>query len=182
MTSSTVHLPQSERRPVGNLIAMGLAYLLLILTALSMFFPFYWMVSTSLKTEARVFAFPPEWIPNPAILDNYLYIFTELPFGLYVYNSLKVSSLWTLGVLLSSSLAAYAFAWVPFRGRNALFMITLAALMIPGQITMIPLYVIMTRIGWVDTQLPLIVPAYFGQRVRHLPSAPIFPDHPARVE
>ena len=100
--------------------------------------------------------------PSPPDPDNYMYIFTELPFTLYVFNSVKVSLLWTLGVVLSSSLAAYAFARVHFRGRDVLFMVTLAALMIPGQITMIPLYVIMTRIGWVDTQLPLIVPAYFG--------------------
>lgn len=147
---------------VMALAAKAVAYLLLTLTAISMIFPFYWMVATSLKTEARVFAFPPEWIPNPLIFSNYVHIFTELPFGLYVYNSLKVSLLWTLGVLLSSSMAAYAFARVRFWGRETLFIITLAALMIPAQVTMIPLYVIMARIGWVDTQLPLIVPAYFG--------------------
>lgn len=157
------HIDLSPRsRSFGSYLILGLAYLLLVLTAVSMIFPFYWMVATSLKTEARVFAFPPEWIPSPPILDNYRYIFTELPFGRYVFNSLKVSLLWTLGVVLSSSLAAYAFARVRFRGRNVLFMLTLAALMIPGQITMIPLYVVMARIGWVDTQLPLIVPAYFG--------------------
>lgn len=159
-TSVPVHHPRTH--PAAALAVKALAYLLLALTAFSMIFPFYWMVATSLKTEARVFTFPPEWIPNPPILDNYLYIFTELPFAAYVYNSLKVSLLWTLGVVLSSSLAAYAFARVRFRGREALFIITLAALMIPGQITMIPLYVIMTRIGWVDTHLPLFVPAYFG--------------------
>jgi multiple sugar transport system permease protein len=141
---------------------MALAYLLLVLTAISMIFPFYWMVATSLKTEARVFAFPPEWIPNPPILDGYRYIFTELPFAVYIFNSLKVSLLSTLGIVLSSSLAAYAFARVRFRGREPLFLITLAALMIPGQVTMIPLYVVMTRIGWVDTHWPLIAPAYFG--------------------
>ena len=162
MTTSIAPLPRPSRRAGGNRLVLWLAYLLLVLTALSMFLPFYWMVATSLKTEARVFAFPPEWIPNPVILDNYRYIFTELPFGLYVFNSLKISTLWTIGVLLSSSLAAYAFAWVPFRGRGTLFIITLAALMIPGQVTMIPLYIIMSRIGWVNTQLPLIVPAYFG--------------------
>jgi multiple sugar transport system permease protein len=127
-----------------------------------MIFPFYWMVATSLKTEARVFAFPPEWIPSPPVIDSYRYLFTELPFTTYVYNSMKISFLWTLGVVISSSLAAYAFARIRFRGRETLFLITLAALMIPGQITMIPIYVIMSRIGWVDTQLPLIVPAYFG--------------------
>ncbi|HXF62721.1 MAG TPA: carbohydrate ABC transporter permease [Caldilineaceae bacterium] len=156
--------PVSHLRPpsVMALAAKAVAYLLLSFTAISMIFPFYWMVATSLKTEARVFAFPPEWIPNPLIFSNYVHIFTALPFGLYVYNSLKVSLLWTLGVLLSSSLAAYAFARVRFWGRETLFIVTLAALMIPAQVTMIPLYVIMSRIGWVDTQLPLIVPAYFG--------------------
>lgn len=161
MVTSSVPLAPRPQAHASRLI-MGLAYLLLALTAVTMVFPFYWMVATSLKTEARVFAFPPEWIPNPPILDNYRYIFTEIAFDRYVFNSLKVSLLWTLGVVLSSSLAAYAFARVRFRGRDTLFMITLAALMIPGQITMIPLYVVMARIGWVDTQLPLIVPAYFG--------------------
>jgi ABC-type glycerol-3-phosphate transport system permease component len=155
-------MPPLRSRSLTSLLVMGLAYVLLFLTAASMLFPFYWMVATSFKTEARVFAFPPEWIPTPPILDNYRYIFTELPFSLYVFNSLKVSLLWTLGVVLSSSLAAYAFARIRFWGREALFMITLAALMIPAQITMIPLYVIMTRIGWVDTHLPLFVPAYFA--------------------
>lgn len=161
MVTSSVPLASRSQTHVSRLI-IGLAYLLLALTAVTMVFPFYWMVATSLKTEARVFAFPPEWIPNPPILDNYRYIFTEIAFNRYVFNSLKVSLLGTLGVALSSSLAAYAFARVRFRGRDTLFMITLAALMIPGQITMIPLYVVMARIGWVDTQLPLIVPAYFG--------------------
>lgn len=161
MATSSVPLSPPSRS-FTSLFVMGLAYLLLVLTAVSMIFPFYWMVATSLKTEARVFAFPPEWIPDPPILDNYRYIFTEINFGRYVYNSLKVSLLSTLGTVLSSSLAAYAFARVRFYGRNTLFMITLAALMIPGQITMIPLYIVMARIGWVDTQLPLIVPAFFA--------------------
>lgn len=152
----------SNSQRLATWIVVGLAYLLLVLTAISMIFPFYWMVATSLKTEARVFAFPPEWIPNPPILDSYQYIFYELPFTTYVLNSVKISLLWTFGVVLSSSLAAYAFARVRFRGRETLFIITLAALMIPAQVTMIPLYVVMTRIGWVDTHWPLIAPAYFG--------------------
>lgn len=152
--------PQGQQR----LLTIGkvFAYLALTLTAITMIFPFYWMVATSLKTEARVFAFPPDWIPSPLIISNYAYIFTELPFGRYIYNSVKVSSLATLGIVLSSSLAAYAFARVRFWGRETLFVITLGALMIPGQITMIPLYVVMTRIGWVDTHLPLFAPAYLG--------------------
>ncbi|MCX6045454.1 MAG: carbohydrate ABC transporter permease [Chloroflexi bacterium] len=161
IASNTFHR-QSRTKSISVLVGKAIAYFLIALTALTMIFPFYWMVATSLKSEDRVFQFPPEWIPNPALISNYTYIFTELPFNQYVFNSLKISLLWTLGVVLSSSLAAYAFARVKFWGRNVLFMITLAALMIPGQITMIPLYVIMSRIGWVDTQYPLIVPAFFG--------------------
>ena len=160
--SSTTWQQQHQQRARWIFVAKFLAYAALILTAFTMIFPFYWMVATSLKSEARVFAFPPDWIPNPAILTNYAYILTELPFDRYIFNSVKVSSLWTFGIILSSSLAAYAFARVRFWGREALFVITLGALMIPGQITMIPLYVVMTRIGWVDTHLPLIVPAYLG--------------------
>ncbi|MEZ4867030.1 MAG: carbohydrate ABC transporter permease [Caldilineaceae bacterium] len=160
--SSLTWQQQHQQRQQWLLVGKAIAYLLLIFTAVTMLFPFYWMVATSFKSEARVFAFPPDWIPNPAILSNYTYILTELPFARYTYNSAKISSLWTLGIILSSSLAAYAFARVRFWGRETLFVITLAALMIPGQITMIPLYVVMTRIGWVDTHLPLIVPAYLG--------------------
>jgi multiple sugar transport system permease protein len=161
--SATYTAPQtSTTKRVATWLVLGLAYLLLVLTAISMIFPFYWMIATSLKSEARVFAFPPEWIPSPPILDSYKYIFTELPFTTYIFNSVKVSFLSTLGTVLSSSLAAYAFARVRFRGREVLFMLTLAALMIPAQVTMIPLYVVMTRIGWVDSHLPLIAPAYFG--------------------
>lgn len=161
MSSLSWQQPHRQARSwllVGKIVA----YLLLLFTAATMIFPFYWMIATSFKSEARVFAFPPDWIPNPAILSNYTYILTELPFARYTYNSAKISALWTLGIILSSSLAAYAFARVRFWGRETLFVITLAALMIPGQITMIPLYVLMTRIGWVDTHLPLIVPAYLG--------------------
>jgi multiple sugar transport system permease protein len=162
MVASETIGTQTRTNSASALAGKTLAYFLITLTALSMVFPFYWMVTTSLKSEARVFRFPPEWIPYPPLWSNYVYIFSELPFGQYVFNSLKISLLWTLGVVLSSSLAAYAFARVRFWGRNVLFLITLAALMIPGQITMIPLYVIMVRIGWVDTHYPLIVPAFFG--------------------
>lgn len=161
--SATYRSPRtSTTKRVTTWLVRGLAYLLLVLTAISMIFPFYWMIATSLKSEARVFAFPPEWIPSPPILDSYQYIFMELPFTTYIFNSVKVSFLSTLGTVLSSSLAAYAFARVRFRGREVLFLLTLAALMIPAQVTMIPLYVVMTRIGWVDSHLPLIAPAYFG--------------------
>lgn len=161
VSAEHTHTPSGTKR-VLTWMVMGLVYLVLALTAISMIFPFYWMIATSLKTEARVFAFPPEWIPNPPILESYQYIFNELPFTTYIFNSVKVSLLATFGIVLSSSLAAYAFARIRFGGREPLFILTLAALMIPAQVTMIPLYVVMTRIGWVDTHLPLIAPAYFG--------------------
>src|SRR6188472_2073084 len=90
----------SSTRRVLTWLGLGLAYLFLILTAISMVFPFYWMVSTSLKPESKVFAYPPQWIPYPPVLTSYKYLFFELPFPTYLYNSVKVSLLWTLGVVL----------------------------------------------------------------------------------
>ncbi len=153
---------RSGRRSAAEPLVKGIGYFLISLTALTMIFPFYWMVSSSLKTEADIFLVPPKWLPIPPVWENYVYVFKVVNFGLYTYNSMKLGVLWTVGVVLSSSWAAYGFARVRFWGRNALFIITLAALMIPGQITMIPTFILMNKLGWVNTHLPLWVPAFFG--------------------
>ena len=151
-----------SRKAVSMAILKTVAYILISITAVTMIFPFYWMVTSSLKTEVDVFLVPPKWIPIPPVWENYVYVFSVVNFGLYTWNSMKVGVLWTVGVVLSSSWAAYGFARVDFKGRNALFMITLAAMMIPGQVTMIPLFILMNKLGWVNTHLPLWVPAWFG--------------------
>ena len=151
-----------DRKAATEIVLKTLGYATLTLLAITMIFPFYWMVSSSLKTEVGVFKVPPQWIPIPPMWSNYKYVFTVVSFGLYTLNSMKLGILWTVGVVLSSSWAAYGFARVHFWGRQALFVITIAALMIPGQVTMIPLFLLMNRMGWVNTHNPLWVPAFFG--------------------
>jgi multiple sugar transport system permease protein len=151
-----------DRKAITERTLKFIAYAILTVTALSMIFPFYWMVTSSLKTEAQIFQVPPKWLPIPPVWENYTYVFKTVNFGLYTLNSLKLGLFWTVGVVLSSAWAAYGFARVRFWGREVLFIITLAALMIPGQVTMIPTFLLMNRFGWVNTHLPLWVPAFFG--------------------
>jgi len=134
----------------------------LVIVALTMIFPLLWMVSTSLKHPSKQFAFPPQIIPNPVHFQNYVDLFTIAPMWLYLYNSTKISVLSVVGVCLSSSLAAFAFARMRFRGRDGLFVLLLATMMIPGQVTIIPTFVVIRALGWIDTHAALIVPNFFG--------------------
>lgn len=149
-------------RLLRSMLQQGAWHLVLGLGALTMVGPFIWMVSSSLKNEADVFLYPPEWIPLPPRWANYADLMNLMPFGLFTFNSMKIATLASVGTLLSSSLAAYAFARLKFPGRDALFFILLSALMIPGEVTLIPVYLIMRSLGWLNTQLPLIVPSFFG--------------------
>lgn len=150
------------RKRIFGIVVKGIAYILLSATAVSMIFPFYWMVTSSLKTEADVFKVPPSLLPIPPQWSNYDYVFNKVNFGLYTLNSIKVAVLWTVGVVISSAWAAYGFARVRFWAREALFMMTLAAMMIPGQVTMIPTFIMMNKLGLVNKHLPLWLPAFFG--------------------
>jgi ABC-type glycerol-3-phosphate transport system permease component len=127
-----------------------------------MIVPFVWMVSTSLKPEGSVFTFPPVWIPHPVRWDNYVTLFRLVPFGNAFVNSVIVATAATVGQVLSASLAAYAFARLRFRGKNVLFIIFLATMMVPSQVTLIPTFILFRAIGWINTLLPLTVPAFFG--------------------
>lgn len=130
----------------------------LLLVALFTFLPFYWMVSTSLKQDENIFRFPPDILPLPLNLSNYPAVFATMPMVQALFNSTKISVLATAGTVFTSSLAAYAFAKIRFRGKQAFFVSFLSTLMIPGQVTLIPLYILFSRIGWIDTHWPLIVP------------------------
>lgn len=121
--------------------------------------PLIWMTTSSLKDESDILQFPPSLIPNPIVLDNYVTALTSdysLVTG-YI-NSLKIGVIATIGTLFTSSLAAYALARLRFRGRDAIFAVLLATLMVPNQITLIPTYVLYHKLGWLNTHLPLIVP------------------------
>lgn len=158
-------------RPFGNVssrtsltfYALRFAlYALLLLIAFVMVLPFLWMLSSSLKPEGDVFLFPPEWVPTALQWDNYAQVFQAMPFALFTFNSFKIAILATLGQIVTCSMAAYAFARFRFKSRDTLFLILLATMMIPGQVTFIPVFIIMKTIGWVDTHQALIVPWWFG--------------------
>lgn len=134
----------------------------LLAGAISMLGPFAWMISTSLKREGDVFAFPPEWIPNPILWGNYAETWVSAPFGSYLFNTVFVSVTVTCLEVLTSGLAAYAFARLRFPARDKLFLLYLGTLMIPGQVTIIPNFVLMKYLGWTDTYLALIVPPAFS--------------------
>ncbi|NPV47634.1 MAG: carbohydrate ABC transporter permease [Armatimonadetes bacterium] len=138
------------------------AHTALILLSLVFLVPLLWLITSSLKTDAQILRFPPEWIPSPVTLKNYPGGLTFIPFWRQLGNTLLISSLTVLGTLLSCSLVAYGLARVRWRGRNALFGILLGTMMLPFQVTMVPVFVMFARIGWVDTFWPLIVPHFLG--------------------
>jgi len=139
-----------------------ISHLILIAGCIVMAFPFVWMFLSSLKTDAEIFIFPPRLLPEVPLWSNYQAVMDSMPFGWFIFNSFKISSLAVLGQLLSCSLAAYAFARIKFPGRETAFVIWLACLMIPYQVNLIPQYVLFRSFGWLDTHYPLIVPNFFG--------------------
>jgi len=139
-----------------------LIFFVLLIGALLMCGPFIWMLSTSLKPSAEVFRFPPTLLsahPQPA---NYGRIFSTIPFGQALTNSVIVATSVTLLQLIVCSMAAYAFACLRFRGREVLFLIYLAALMVPSQVTLIPNFILIRNLGWIDTYQGLILPYAFS--------------------
>jgi multiple sugar transport system permease protein len=142
----------------------GIIYSLLIAIALLSLVPLWWMIATSLKTKPEVYIFPPTLWPREAIWENYMVAWTypATQFTKWTLNTLFITVTVLIGTLLTSSLCAYGFARIHFPGRNFWFVATLASVMLPSQVTLIPLYIVFFRIGWLDTFLPLIVPVWFG--------------------
>lgn len=137
-------------------------YALLIGLGWIFILPVIWMLSSSLQDLQGVFAQPFQWVPAEFRYENYSRVFTLLPFGRYLLNTLIITVPTMIFTLFSCSLVAYGFSRLQFAGRNKLFALCIATMMLPGQVTMIPLYILFSRIGWVDTYLPLIVPSLFG--------------------
>lgn len=148
---------RTSPRPVDWLI-----FVILLLGALLMCGPFIWMISTSLKPSAEVFKFPPTLLSANPQPGNYARIFTTIPFGQALTNSVIVATSVTVLQLIVCSMAAYAFACLRFRGREVLFLIYLAALMVPSQVTLIPNFILIRNLGWIDTYQGLILPYAFS--------------------
>jgi len=139
-------------------------FVYLLLTAFAIFFiiPFLWILSTSLKGDAQIFTIPPQLIPETFHWDNYAKVFERIPFLLYVKNSVFISVIVIIGTVLSSSIVAYSFACLSWPGKNILFVIVLATMMLPAQVIMIPVFVFFKEIGWLNSFKPLTLPAFLG--------------------
>lgn len=137
-------------------------YTVVNIIAIIMLLPFFWMVSTSLKPNEQVYLIPPKWIPNPIVWSNYPRAFSFAPFGLFIKNSLIIAIICVVGVVFSSSLAGYSFAKLRWPGRDIIFFILLSTMMLPGQVTMIPIFILFKKFGWINTFYPLTVPTFFG--------------------
>lgn len=159
---SAVVTPAPARASIGRrarrIAGRSLVYAVMTLGAIVALLPFFWMLSTSLKNIQDIGNIPPNWIPNPLVIQNYADVWSELPFLNFFWNSTYITLTTVVGQLLICSLSAYAFARLEFRGRDKLFYLYLATMMIPGQVTLIPAFVLMRWLGWIDTPLALIVP------------------------
>ncbi|WP_274651080.1 carbohydrate ABC transporter permease [Paenibacillus humicola] len=151
-----------SRRETLSVPGKVLVYVLLGIFTIFFLFPLAWMLTTSLKVLGDVYLMPPKWIPWPMLWKNYVQIFIDQPMLAYLWNSLGYTVYCVVGTAISSSLVAYGFARLRARGRNALFLLVLATMMIPSQVTMIPQFLLFSGAGWMDTYLPLVIPAFAG--------------------
>ncbi|MCB0109334.1 MAG: carbohydrate ABC transporter permease [Caldilineaceae bacterium] len=146
-----------------KLLARTAIYGLLVILAFSYFLPFFWMVTSAVKDDAQVYQVPPVWLPTPAYFRNFVDAWRADTFNLYLFNTVfRYAIPLTLGITLSSAFVAYGFARVRWYGRNLLFALCIATMMIPDQVTLVPLFVIFKQLGWLNSYLPLVVPGYFG--------------------
>lgn len=147
-----------QRRLQGTAVLFTLTLLAILMVGV----PIGWMLLTALKERSQIFAWPPVYWPNPVRWENFSEVMTAIPFLRYGGNSLFIALFNIVGRLLSCTLVAYSFARLRFPGRNLLFMLLLSTLMIPGQVTLLPQFVLFNWLGWVGSYLPLIVPSFFG--------------------
>jgi multiple sugar transport system permease protein len=157
MKSEVLSSAPKARLGMGSIIS----HTFLIIFSLIVLFPFLWMLDTALKPDADVFLFPPTLIPNPIQWQNFAAVWTYLPFGRFIINSLIVAGIGTILVLITSSLAAYAFARLRFFGRETIFVAYLGTLIVPQAVLVIPEFLLIRYLGWVNSYQALILPGAF---------------------
>jgi multiple sugar transport system permease protein len=155
-------VPYFKRQHVRENTTKAIVYVLLILGSVLVTMPFFWMISTSLKRPGTEFTMPIQWIPNPLQWSNYPTGWTVLPFSMWAVNTIVITLVASVGFVLSSSVIAFGFARINFPGRDLLFMMVLATMMLPYPSVMVPLFVLYKQLGWLDTFLPLTIPTFFG--------------------
>ncbi|MCR4655281.1 MAG: carbohydrate ABC transporter permease [Lachnospiraceae bacterium] len=147
---------------ISIIIKKCIVYLFLVLFAMGFLLPFFFLLTGSFKTSSELFAVPFRWLPRHFTLDNYRQVFTKIPFFRYLGNTMIIVVLNIAGALISNSLIAYGFSRLRWPGRDKVFMIVIATMILPYQVTLIPLYLMYTKLGWVGTFLPLTLPGFFG--------------------
>jgi len=182
---TTKHKSTSSERQIkwGHI---GL-HLLLIVGSLVMLLPFFWMLSTSFKQSSELFTYPPTWIPENIEFANYTDALTSMPFDRFYFNSFFVATTVTIIQILTSSLAAFAFARLKFKGRDTIFVLYIAALMIPFPVLLVPNFIIVNRLDWLDTYWALIIPPAFSAFStfllrQHFKTLPMDLDEAARID
>ncbi len=155
-----------RRKPLPVVLSRAglqtLYYVVIFLVGLLFLFPWIWLVSTSLKPPAQIIEIPPRLVPNPIMWINYWYGVTYINFARYLLNTLVICALVLVGRVFSCTVVGYGLSRIEWAGRGVLFAIVLATMMLPGQVTMIPVFIIFSRLGWINTFLPLTVPTFFG--------------------
>ncbi|MCA9973270.1 MAG: carbohydrate ABC transporter permease [Anaerolineales bacterium] len=162
MTRSGEREAGSERRLSRPALRATLYYLLLAAVALPFLLPLLWMVVTAFKPAAQIYGAPLALLPDPPTTENFTTAWGLLDFPAFLRNSLVVTGFSMLGTVLSSSLVGFAFATLPARGKETLFVLLLATVMLPASATLIPLFILFSQLGWVNSYLPLIVPQFFA--------------------
>jgi multiple sugar transport system permease protein len=154
----------AERMPVGRFATLMLIYryaLVLLLVAVFIF-PFVVMVTTAFKASDEIFRAPPELLPRAWTIEHFVAALTQIPFWRFLVNTVVISGLSVIGTLLAAPLVAYSLAKLRWRGRNLLFIMVLATMMLPPQVTLIPIYMLWNKVGATGTILPLVIPAFLG--------------------
>lgn len=154
--------PVVPERNWGPILHKVFVYTCLVVGTVVIMIPFFWMITTSLKKSGTEFTFPIEWLPNPPRWKNYVDGWTVLPFNRWAVNSVRISALAIAGSVISSAIVGFGFGRIRFPGRDALFLLVLATMMLPFPSVIVPLFLLFKRIGWIDTILPLTVPTFFG--------------------
>ena len=158
-----VELATYKRVGAGRALGTTGFYVLLAVLSLLSMSPFVWTFVSSGKEVSELYQIPPSfWPVSPQFIQNYIQVWTLVPFGRWLWNTFFVTVLSLIGTVISASLVGYSFARFRYPGRDFLFLITLATLMVPAEVTLIPQYLIFKNIGWLDTFLPLIVPSWLG--------------------
>ncbi|MEN8241608.1 MAG: carbohydrate ABC transporter permease [Chloroflexota bacterium] len=165
MTTTPKIDPITSRKSNRLLKAAGTTgkYSALLFVTFVFAFPLFWMVSSALKNDPQVYTLPPVWIPIPSHFNNFIDAWTRLDFNTMAINSIFRYTLPVMvGTLLSTTLVAYGFAKIKFPGRDVLFFLCMATMMLPWQVTMVPLFVVFKNLGWINSYRPLVVPSFFG--------------------